>query len=207
MLSALSMKRKRSSVYIEEYKSSEEQGTKTEISEKEEGTFLECESSEDEYHIYPVERTMQNSTQGRQDRYEQVFPPGQAKSAKKVDEKDKGKENIPKSPPSVSHPKAKSAEPFPSPKNRVRMKDNKRNSEKGWESEDIVMDDVENSVRNETVNNDKQNTHKPNLNSDWQNLTCQRISEISAKVKPEIILDTVLRTPICLEVGELLRTS
>jgi len=46
------------------------------------------------------------------------------------------------------------------------MKDNKRNPEKGWESEDIIMDNVENSVRNETVNNDKQNTHKPNLNSD-----------------------------------------
>ncbi|KAG2740686.1 hypothetical protein P692DRAFT_201653083, partial [Suillus brevipes Sb2] len=34
-----------------------------------------------------------------------------------------------------------------------------------------------------------------------------RVSDIAAKIKPEKILETVLRTPIQLEVGELLGTS
>jgi hypothetical protein len=83
----------------------------------------------------------------------------------------------------------------------------KENQVKGWESEDIVMDDVDKSVRNDALNNDKHNTHKSNSNSDRQNATHQCVSKISAKVKPEKILESVLKTPIHLEVGELLGTS
>ncbi|KAG2743031.1 hypothetical protein P692DRAFT_201724209 [Suillus brevipes Sb2] len=49
---------------------------------------------------------------------------------------------------------------------------------------------------------------KPTLNPDRKTTTTrQRVSDIVAKIKPEKILETVLRTPILLEVGELLGTS
>jgi hypothetical protein len=205
--SVLSVKRKRSSAYIEDYDCEERETCETDQTDKEKDTYLESESSEDEYRVYPVERTMRNSTQGRQERYDKVFPPSQGKTLKKTSEKDKIRESAPEIPQagSPNGPRAKRNEATPREvKDRSSVKENQA---KGWESEDIVMDDVDKSVRNDVLNNDKHNTHKSNSNSDQQNATRQRVSEISAKVKPEKILESVLKTPIRLEVGELLRTS
>lgn len=47
--------------------------------------------------------------------------------------------------------------------------------------------------------------YQDNLNT--KATTCQCISELAAKTKPEKILESVLRMPIQLEVGELLGTS
>jgi hypothetical protein len=56
-LSVLSVKRKRQSAYIEEYFSETEKEAVTESTETDTETYLQSETSEDEYHVYPVERT------------------------------------------------------------------------------------------------------------------------------------------------------
>jgi hypothetical protein len=149
--SVLSVKRKRSSAYLEDYDSEERETCETDQTDKEKDTYLESESSEDEYRVYPVERTMRNSTQGRQERYDKVFPPSQGKTLKKTSEKDKIRESAPEIPQagSPNGPRAKRNEATPREvKDRSSVKENQA---KGWESEDIIMDDVDKSVRNDAV--------------------------------------------------------
>ncbi|KAG0694103.1 hypothetical protein DFH29DRAFT_880939 [Suillus ampliporus] len=137
---------------------------------------------------------------------------GQGQMLKKRNEKEKGKESAPKQAPprNLIPPKAKSAEPTPTPKykqNQPSMKERAKSQDRGWDSEDIVMDNVKEVKKNGNNNRSKENAYKLNSNSDQRNATCQRVLDISAKVKPEKILESVLRTPIRLEVGELLGTS
>ncbi|KAG2036322.1 hypothetical protein BDR03DRAFT_983100 [Suillus americanus] len=136
------------------------EGNNFEISEREEEAHSEDNSSEDKYCIYSVERTMRSSTQGRQERYDKVFPPSQGQALKKTDEKDKGKENTPKSPPSgnLNRAKGQSTEPTHIPKSKNNwpsVKESKKGHTKGWESEDIIMDDVDKRKNNEINDKDK----------------------------------------------------
>ncbi|KAG1723336.1 hypothetical protein EDB19DRAFT_1834640 [Suillus lakei] len=208
--SALSVKRKKSSIYIKEYNS--ELQMDTEESERDRNTYLQetSEDSDEEYRLYPVERTTWNSTQGRKEWYDKVFPPKQGQTLRKVDEQNnKGKDSALKRTPTgiPIQPKAKSTEPTPVPryqKPQPNINERSKSVENGWDSEDIIMDDVEELKRNDKV---RENTYKPISNPDWRSVTRQRTSDISAKVQPERILEMVLKTPIQLEVGELLGTS
>jgi hypothetical protein len=211
--SALGVKRKRHSAYIEEYESETDKASITETTtESEIETYLQSESSEDEYRVYPVERTTRNSLQGRQARYDKVFPPRDGKNQGKTDDKEKRKENIPSVVPKQT--KAKNTEPIAEPKSvehrsskdkrAKKVLDSPKPTEgKGWDSEDIIMDD-EPTVRKDL---EKRVTKTFQDNSNTKATTRQRVSELAAKTKPEKILESVLRTPIRLEVGELLGTS
>jgi hypothetical protein len=215
--SALAVKRKRHSAYIEDYDSDTEKDTITETTESEIETYLQSETSEDENRVYPVERTTRNSTQGRQERYDKVFPPRDGKNLGKTYEKDKKKDFAPRKVPTkeINHPKAVTPEPTPVKPKPVESRSSKdkqaskvpdipKPSEgKGWDSEDIIMDD-EPTVRKDL---EKRATRAYQDNSNTKATTRQRVSELAAKTKPEKILESVLRTPIRLEVGELLGTS
>jgi hypothetical protein len=100
-------------------------------------------------------------------------------------------------------PNTKRSETQKSVKERVRKERNKNNT--GWTSEDIVEDEVL-AVRKDLPAQHHPNTHRENSNTDWKNLTC-RVSDVAAKVQPGKILDTKLRTPIKMEIGELLGSS
>jgi hypothetical protein len=63
------------------------------------------------------------------------------------------------------------------------------------------MDDVDD------IHIDNKTTVKLNMFPDWKISMHQHVSELASKYKPKKILDTVLKTPVCLEVGELLGTS
>ncbi|KAG1718125.1 hypothetical protein EDD22DRAFT_855649, partial [Suillus occidentalis] len=131
-----------------------DQGSITELTETDTEAYLQSESSEDDYRVYPVERTTRNSLQGRQARYDKVFPPRDGKNLGKTEEKDKRKESVPPNVPSVlpKQSKAKKSEPIvePKPVEHRSSKDKrakkgpdspKPTEGKGWDSEDIIMDD------------------------------------------------------------------
>lgn len=217
--SALSVKRKRQSAYIEEYDSETEDESVIETTESEKETYLESEASEAEYRVYPVERTTRNSTKGRQERYDKVFPPKEGRNLGKADERVKERDNAPRNPVAreIKRPKGKTAEPTPVPKSAEHRPSKgkkekhepdgikSRERSRGWDSEDMVMDD-EPAVKRDIAKSQTK-AYQDNLNSDRKVATHQRVSELAAKVKPEKILESDLRTPIRLEVGELLGTS
>ncbi|KIK32935.1 hypothetical protein CY34DRAFT_18704 [Suillus luteus UH-Slu-Lm8-n1] len=148
--------------------------------------------TEDEAYAFPVERVTRNSTQGRQERFKEVFPPGQSKNLRKSNDKDKGKEKVPTIPAKKAETqvKPKSTQPTPVTKAKpVNKREVGRSQEKSWDSDDIVMDDVDDRKATEKQMKNNDSPFKPTLNPDQK------------------ILETVLRTPIRLEVGELLGTS
>ncbi|KAG2740685.1 hypothetical protein P692DRAFT_201810794 [Suillus brevipes Sb2] len=63
--------------------------------------------TEDEAYAFPVERVTRNSTQGRQERFKEVFPPGQSKNIRKTNDKDKGKDKVPNVPAKKAKTQAK----------------------------------------------------------------------------------------------------
>ncbi|KAG2737678.1 hypothetical protein P692DRAFT_201812621, partial [Suillus brevipes Sb2] len=153
--------------------------------------------TEDEAYAFPVERVTRNSTQGRQERFKEVFPHGQSKNLRKSNEKDKGKDKVP-----TTQAKPKSTQPTPVTKTKpVNKRDVGPSQEKSWDSDDIVMDDVDDRKATEKRMKYNDSPFKPTLNPDRKTTTTrQRVSDIAAKIKPEKILETVLRTPIRLEV-------
>jgi hypothetical protein len=196
--------------YIEDYVSSDtddidSDDSTDQLSENEET------DTEDEAYAFPVERVTRNSTQGRQERFKEVFPPGQSKNLRKSNEKDKGKDKVPTTPAKKAETQAKpkSTQPTPVTKTKpVNKRDVGPSQEKSWDSDDIVMDDVDDRKATEKRIKYNDSPFKPTLNPDRKTTTTrQRVSDIAAKIKPEKILETVLRTPIRLEVGELLGTS
>ncbi|KAG1773722.1 hypothetical protein EV702DRAFT_1200855 [Suillus placidus] len=185
--------------------------TEESINRYEESDDEETDTEDDEAYAFPVERVTRNSTHGRRERFEEVFPHGQSKNLKKLNDKDKGKDKVPTSPAKKAEPQAKpkSTQPTPDVKTKpVKKRKVEQSLDKGWDSEDIVMDDVDEKKATEKRPKNNDSPFKPTLNPDRKTTTTsQRVSDIAAKVKPEKILETVLRTPIRLEVGELLGTS
>jgi hypothetical protein len=161
------------SAYIEHYMSSDTDDIDLDDSvNQNESSEDKKTDTEDEAYAFPVERVAQNSTQGRQERFKEVFPPGQSKNLRKSHEKDKGKNKVPTI-PEVG-----------------------KSLDKDWDSDDIVMDDVD--ERKVTEKHTKYNDPcKHMLNPDHKTTTTrQQVSDIAAKIKPEKILETMLRTPI-----------
>ncbi|KAG1866760.1 hypothetical protein F4604DRAFT_1928058 [Suillus subluteus] len=186
------------SAYLEPYDST---NSETEELDNENSWFEELEDDESDTNLYafPIERTTRNSTQGRQERFDNVFPPAQNKGLKRPSEQQGGRENAPKSKVLEITPTAPKET-----RSEARVKGKAR--DKGWDSNNIVMDDVEEG-KQEEGKKAKENMHKSNSNPNRKNPTCQRVSDLAAKIKLEKIIESVLKTPIRLEVGELLGTS
>ncbi|KAG2069825.1 hypothetical protein BDR04DRAFT_1118775 [Suillus decipiens] len=168
--SVLGTKRKCKSAYIKEIFSLEEQGSDMETSDsKQEETYLQNKSLGDECDVFPIERMTRNSTQGRQERYNKVFHHKQDNILKKA-KRERETKSIPIPKPKSDHPS---------------VKESKRPQEKGWESEDIVMDDEDDGGKNKRNGKDNEHTYKQNSNSNQKYTMHQHVSDLFAKIKLE----------------------
>jgi hypothetical protein len=180
------------SAYIEDYVSSDTEDFDSDNSS--DGNELSDEKeteTDDEAYAFPVERVTRNSTQGRQERFKEVFPPGQSKTTRKTNEKDKGKERVPTIPAKKAEAQAKpkSTQPTPVTKTKpVNKREVGQSQEKSWDSDDIIMDDVDDKKATEKRTKYNDSPFKPTLNPDRKNTTTrQRVSDIAAKIKPYIL--------------------
>ena len=163
-------------------------------------------TNDDDYYVYPVERGIKSTVKGRHERFDGVYLPPKNNS--------KGKEGNPasKSMPAPRKnsvpvaPKEKSQEtrgkPTPLSKSQKSNTETKKlvtpqEARFQEDDEDIIMEDPDIPSKKEP----KENTaiEKKNIR--------QRVSDLAARAKPEKVLESVLRTPVSLEVGQILGTS
>ena len=182
--------------------------------------YGEEETDEEEYYVYPAERTIKTGVKARRERFDGVYPPVRKNN---IDQEigSKGKENVignkpmtaPRTKPAPMSKKEPVIKEKPKPlaksgKGNEDMKKTQNEPAYDEENDDIIMEDVsfpkpviakEDKKKEETGENANSN---PN-----QKVTRHRISDLAVRAKPEKVLESVLRTPVSLEVGEILGTS
>jgi len=203
--------KKSKSAYIEEYKSNESELALNE-SDGNDSASTQDTSTNKENLVYPVERVTQNLRRAGYERLGNNPMPIQVKEPKKISEKRRHSENLPEG--KLAPKRAKlaaenmpnnSPREQPSKEKLVKERVKKNIPDTGWTSEDIVVDEVP-AERRDLPAQRHPNTHQDNLNTD-RKYPKRRVSDIMAKVQPGEILDTILRTPIKMEIGELLSSS
>jgi hypothetical protein len=208
--------KKSKSAYIEEYKSNESESALNE-SDGNDSASTRDTSTDEENLVYPVERVTQNSRKAGYERLGDNPMPIQVKEPKKISEKRRHSENLPEGKLAPKRPKL-AAENMPKYEPGMQPNTEKSETQKsvkervkknipdtGWTSEEIVVDEAP-VERRDLPAQRHPNAHQDNLNTNRKYLK-RRVSDVMAKVQPGEILDTILRTPIKMEIGELLGSS
>ncbi|KAG2335946.1 hypothetical protein BDR05DRAFT_953707 [Suillus weaverae] len=184
---------------------------------------LSDDTEDEDYYVYPVERNIKTSTKARQEHFDGVFPPP-LKHTCNEDSGPKGKENVSENKPYTAPRSKASLEPQKNTESREKPKPLSKSGQGNAnmkthikprfnEDDDIIMEDGTKPSEPSKIKDKKKEPKNDDEKTIKENTVIppkpihKCISDLAACAKPEKVLESVLRTPVLLEVGEILGAS